>query len=97
MSYINAHIYTLVNLSDLSNVLSYNYPYLSKIFTETTSQTIADYYREQRLEAACKLIRAGNLSFTQISEKLHYSSIYAFSKAFKNHYGVSPKEYKSKI
>lgn len=97
MSYINAHIYTLVNLSDLSNVLSYNYPYLSKIFTETTSQTIADYYREQRLDAACKLIRAGNLSFTQISEKLHYSSIYAFSKAFKNHYGVSPKEYKSAI
>lgn len=97
MSYINTHIYTITNLSDLSSVLNYDYPYISKIFVETTSQTISDYYREQRLETACMLIREGNLSFTQISDKLHYSSIYAFSKAFKNHYGVSPKEYKNTI
>ena len=97
MSYINTHIYTITNLSDLSSVLNYDYPYISKIFVETTSQTISDYYREQRLETACMLIREGNLSFTQISDKLHYSSIYAFSKAFKNHYSVSPKEYKNTI
>lgn len=97
MSYINAHIYTLTNLTDLSAALNYHYPYLSKTFVETTSQTISDYYIEQRLETACMLIREGNLSITQISDKLHYSSIYAFSKAFKNHYGVSPKEYKNTI
>lgn len=97
MSYINTHIYTITNLSDLSAALNYDYPYLSKIFVETTSQTISDYYREQRLEAACMLIREGDLSFTQISDKLHYSSIYAFSKAFKSQYGVSPKEYKNTI
>ena len=35
----------------------------------------------------------GCLSVTNIAELLNYSSIYAFSKAFKEKYGVSPKRY----
>ena len=97
MSYITTHIYSINNLSDISDALNYDYTYLSKTFVATTSQTISDYYREQRLETACMLIRENNMNFTQIAEKLHYSSIYAFSKAFKQQYNVSPNQYKKSI
>lgn len=97
MSYIDKNLYTMAGLSELSGALNYDYAYLSRIFAATTSATIAEYYREQRLERARMLIRAGELTFTQISEKLHYSSIYSFSKAFKEKYHMSPREYKRSL
>ena len=97
MSYITTNIYTMTSLTEIADELNYDYSYLSKIFVSTTSQTISDYYREQRLNSARILIRKGDMSFTQIAENLHYSSIYAFSKAFKSQYGISPKEYKKSL
>ena len=97
MSYITTHIYSISNLAEIAYALNYDYTYLSKTFVATTSQTISDYYREQRLETACMLIRENNMNFTQIADKLHYSSIYAFSKAFKKQYKMSPNRYKKSI
>ena len=94
MDYINSHIYSITSLSELSKHFSYDYSYLSKIFTQTTSQSISDYYRFQRLEVARDLIHKNSLKLTQIAEKLNYSSIYSFSKAFKQQYSLSPREYK---
>lgn len=97
MSYISTHIYSITSLTEIADKLSYDYSYLSKLFVATTSQTISDYYREQRLNTACALIRNEDMSFTQIAEKLHYSSIYAFSKSFKQQYNMSPREYKKAL
>ena len=94
MDYINSHIYSIGALGDLAKHFSYDYSYLSKIFTQTTSQSISDYYRFQRLEVARDLIHKNSLKLTQIAEKLNYSSIYSFSKAFKKQYSLSPREYK---
>ena len=94
MGYINTHIFSITSLQEIATELRYDYTYLSKLFTKTTSQTISDYYHFQRLETACMLIKENELNFTQISEKLNYSSIYAFSKAFKKQYTVSPMTYK---
>ena len=94
MGYINTHIYSITSLQEVAQELRYDYTYLSKLFTKTTSQTISDYYHFQRLETACMLIKENELNFTQISEKLNYSSIYSFSKAFKKQYAVSPMTYK---
>lgn len=97
MSYIDANLYTMTGLSELASALNYDYAYLSRVFAETTSGTISDYYREARLERARMLIRGGELNFTQISEKLHYASIYSFSKAFKEKYHLSPREYRRSL
>ena len=59
-----------------------------------TDSTLADYYRNRRLEAARLLIAQGDLSITHIADLLNYSSIYTFSRAFKDKYGVSPEQYR---
>lgn len=95
MDYINSHIFSLTSLSEeLPRQLSYDYTYLSKIFTKTTSQSISEYYRFQRLEVARALIHENRLKLSEIAEKLRYSSIYSFSKAFKSQYSLSPRAYK---
>ncbi len=93
MHYIDTHIYSIENLSSLSDKFSYNYSYLSDMFKRTTGNTISDYYQTRRLDVARFLVTEGRLTVGQIAEMLRYSSLYTFSKAFKNKYGTAPKFY----
>jgi len=97
MNYIDTHIYTMTGLEELSAATNYNYSYLSSLFRKTTAGTLADYYRRRRLETARLLIAEDERSMTEIAGLLHYSSIYTFSRAFKDQYGMSPMQYKKNL
>ena len=94
MHYIDTHIYTMQGLSDLAEAMCYNYSYLSDLFCRVTSDTLLHYYRTRRLEAARLLLAEGRLSVGEIADLLHYASVYTFSRAFKEAYGVSPARYR---
>ena len=94
MQYIDTHIYSMQSLEELSEETNYNYSYLSALFHKSTGGTLTEYYRCRRLEAARLLLIEGELSITHIAEILNYSSIYTFSRAFKDKYGVSPAQYR---
>ena len=96
MNYIDTHIYALKNLNEISQILDYNYSYLSTIFKEHTGYTISEYYNDKKLSAAKSLIKENRLNITQISELLNYSSPFAFSNAFKKKYNYSPKIFREK-
>lgn len=93
MHYIDTHMYSIKNLSVLSEKFSYNYSYLSNLFKNHTGITLSAYYHSRRLDAAKLLIDEKKLKINQIAEILGYSSPYSFSKAFKQKYGSSPKNY----
>jgi len=90
MNYISTHIYVMDKLTELSDFFGYSYSYLSDVFRKTTGETLMNYYTTRRLDAATMLLKENRLSVSAIAELLQYSSIYTFSKAFKNKYGVSP-------
>lgn len=90
MNYIDSHIYTMRSLRELADTTGYNYNYASNLFKAVTGETIMNYYRGKRLKTARLLLVEGKLSVTEISALLNYSSVYAFSRAFKDKYGVSP-------
>ncbi len=94
MHYIDTHIYEIENLSVLSEVFSYNYSYLSDMFKKTTGNTVTNSYQTRRLDTASLLLTEKKLRINQIAEMLKYSSLYSFSKAFKNKFGLSPKNYR---
>ena len=94
MTYIDTHIYSMTNLSELSVQFGYNYTYISSLFKKTTGNTLLDYYRKRKLTIAQALLNEGKFTIGKIAEKLGYSSPFAFSAAFKKMYGISPKNYK---
>ena len=96
MNYIDTHIYTMTGLEELADLTNYNYSYLSALFRRETGGTLTDYYRSRRLETARLLIVKNELSITHIADLLNYSSIYTFSRAFKDLYGSSPEQYRKK-
>ena len=90
MNYIDTHIYSMKSLHELSDIFCYNYSYLSDLFRRVTKDSLKGYYQARRLEVAKKLIQEDELKLSQIAELLHYSSIYTFSRSFKEKYGVAP-------
>lgn len=94
MYLIDTQLYSITNLSFLSDILGYNYSYLSRLFRQMTGITISGYYQDRRLTVAKQLIEEGRVRFNGIAQMLNFSSQYAFSKAFKNRFGCSPQRYK---
>ena len=91
--YIDTHI-PLSSMEELSKVFHYSYEHLSTVFLKTTKQTLSSYYRLKRLDVARKFLQEGILSLTEIADRINYSSLFAFSKAFKQQYGISPSAYR---
>ncbi len=55
-------------------------------------------YRDQRLhERAANLLRKTSLSVAEIAEQLNYCDAFHFSKQFKKHTGLSPRDFRNQF
>ena len=83
------------NFSDyLSEKLNHDYTYLSNIFSEVKGITIQQFIIVHKIERVKELIMYDELNLTQISYKLHYSSVGYLSNQFKKVTGFSPSHFK---
>lgn len=83
------------NYSDfISEELGYDYAYLSNMFSEVNGITIQQFILLHRIERVKELILYGELTLSEISYKLNYSSLAHLSNQFKKHTGLSPSYYK---
>jgi len=83
------------NYSDfISQKLSYDYTYLSNIFSEVKGISIQQFIIYHKIEKVKELLLYDELNLTEISYKLHYSSVSHLSKQFKKITGLSPTFYK---
>ena len=64
-----------------------------RIFTKIVGQTPLEYRNNIRMQHAVDLLLEEKMSIEQISALLGYSSASYFSTAFKQKYGLSPKQY----
>jgi AraC-like DNA-binding protein len=83
------------NYSDyISAKLDYDYTYLSNLFSEVKGTTIQQFIITHKIERAKELLCYDELNLTEISFKLHYSSVAHLSNQFKKVTGLSPSHYK---
>ncbi|HZW77127.1 MAG TPA: AraC family transcriptional regulator [Flavobacteriaceae bacterium] len=81
------------NLSDcLPAEINLSYPQISKIFKEETFMSLEDYLIFLKIQKVRKLVDS-NLSLTEISYRLGYSSVAHLSRQFKQKTGMTFKEY----
>src|SRR5688572_2531693 len=84
-----------MNYSDyISEKLNYDYTYLSNIFSEVKGITIQQFIIINKIERVKELLLYDELNLTQISYKLHYSSVAHLSNQFKKVTGLSPSFFK---
>ncbi|MFC5683856.1 substrate-binding domain-containing protein [Flavobacterium sp. MAHUQ-51] len=58
---------------------------------------ISDHINNIKLEKAAELLKSNEMNISEIAYSLGFSSPNYFSTAFKNKFGISPKEYKSSL
>jgi len=84
-----------VNYSEyISEKLNYDYTYLSNLFSEVKGITIQQFIIIHKIERVKELLLYDELNLTEISYKLHYSSVAHLSNQFKKVTGLSPSYYK---
>ncbi|MBW6492724.1 MAG: AraC family transcriptional regulator [Lentimicrobium sp.] len=83
------------NFSDyLSDKLKYNYTYMANLFLEIQGTTIERYLINLKIERVKELLIYDELNLTEISYKMHYSSVAHLSGQFKKVTGLTPSFYK---
>lgn len=83
-----------LTLEALSHRLGYSQFYLTRKFKEITKIQFKEYLRNRRLAFALKEVRDSKTSFLDIALKYGFSSHEAFTRSFKNIYGLTPSQYR---
>lgn len=84
-----------VNLSErLRAATGHGYGYLSRLFSGITGTTIERYYIAQRIERVKELLTYGELTLSQIADRMNYSSTAHLSAQFKSVTGMTPSRFR---
>jgi YesN/AraC family two-component response regulator len=84
-----------INFSDyIGGKLDYDYTYLANLFSEVTGITIEHFIIAHRIERVKELLVYDELTLSQISYKLGYSSVAHLSNQFKKVTGLTPTFFK---
>ncbi len=94
--YINANLSEPIHISELSKLVGISTGYLHRIFKSTLNITPSQYITELRIENAKKLLLNLKKSISDISVLCGFQSFAYFSHVFKNHVGVTPREFRHK-
>jgi AraC family transcriptional activator of mar-sox-rob regulon len=84
-----------LDLETIATHAGYSRFHLNRMFSETTGCTLHRYIKERRLsEAARKLVEEEKRSISDIAFEASYQSQQAFTLAFRNAFGCTPKTYR---
>jgi AraC-like DNA-binding protein len=78
----------------ISDKLDQDYTYLANLFSEVVGTTIEHFIISHKIERVKELLVYDEMSLTEISEKLHYSSVAHLSNQFKKVTGLTPSHFK---
>lgn len=79
----------------LSEKLNYDYTYLANLFSEVQGTTIEKFIILHKIERAKELLVYNELTLSEISDLLHYSSVSHLSTQFKKITGLTPSHFKT--
>lgn len=90
--YIEQNYNSALNLEELSKVASFSKYHFHRIFKSVVGESIGNYIRRVRLSNSTLQFKT-NQKITQIAMNCGYETNASFSKAFKKHFRITPKEF----
>ena len=79
-------------MAQLTNSLGYSREHITRAFFAAYGITPMQYFRQCRMNAALSHLLAGE-RINQVADRFGFATPYSFSKAFKDHFGLSPEKY----
>jgi DNA-binding response OmpR family regulator len=94
IDYLRQHIANPPSTRELAGLLGSNERRLNQAFQSHFELPVSAWWREERLQQATHFLRTTQIPVADLSEYLGYSTASNFSKAFKERYGCSPREFR---
>lgn len=91
--YLDAHFWESLDIGAVAQASCLSEYHFFRLFKAVHGLSPYRYVLRKRLEKAVSRIQEGRLSIAEVAEETGFSDIHAFSKAFKNGFGLSPKAY----
>lgn len=96
VQYISQNHTKNITLKDISELLGYDYNYVSRYFHSTFNMSFTNFLNIYRLETAVRLLEETNKKITEIALESGFQSIRNFNNSFRLKFGISPSEYRQK-
>jgi AraC-like DNA-binding protein len=93
ISYVQANLAEPLTVSDMAERVSLSPSAFSHLFRDVTGKSPYQFVKEIRLNRARELLIEGELSVTQISRTVGYSSASHFINEFRDRFGATPRAY----
>lgn len=95
--YMEDHIHESLTIENICKSNSIGRSQLQKLFRNGSGYGAIEFFSRMKIDLAKQMIREDQYNFTQIADRLGFSSIHYFSRQFKRITGMTPSEYASSI
>lgn len=95
ISFLEQYYQNDISVEDLARFCGLNRSYFSKIFREKMGRTPQEFLIHYRMDKAAAMLRLTSLSIGDISNAVGYHNQLHFSRAFKNTYDISPRQWRN--
>ena len=94
-SYIEQNFQNNISVEDIAASCGLNRSYFGKIFHENTGKSPQEFLISYRMTKAAELLKLTELSIADIGNAVGYPNQLHFSRAYKNVYGISPRQWRN--
>lgn len=95
LSFIEQNFQNDISVEDIAENSGLNRSYFGKIFKETMGKTPQGFLLDYRMAKAAELLKLTRLPIGDVGKGVGYENPLHFSRAFKNVYGISPREWRN--
>jgi AraC-like DNA-binding protein len=96
VQYIELNLMNELNLRQIAAYVNLAPAYLSRVFNQEIGMSLAQYITEMRMAKASELLMRTSLTVQTISEQIGFKQMSYFSQKFKQHFEMTPLQYRNK-
>ena len=94
IDYIYAHLGERITVKNIADHIKVSVSYLSQEFSKEVGKSISDFIREKKIKMAQEMLLNTDLSISEISYRLSFSSQSHFIQIFSSLIGMTPKKFR---
>ena len=94
-NYLDHNYMHPVRLEALAASLGLDRRYLARLFKQSQGCSMQEYLKDKRMDEAARLLRQ-EYPVAAVGRMVSYDDPFAFSKAFRGHFGVSPRAWRER-
>ena len=97
LQWLSAHYAEPLRVADAAGVCSFSASHFMRWFRQMTGQSFISFLNEYRLNTAAEVLQTTDETVLTIASRCGFENLSYFNRAFKAHFGMTPREYREKI